>query len=851
MIGFTEKDGTRFKQQMGDIMINRCLDRKSIRKLSVVLCACASYGAMVERAAAQTAAAPQQTTPATLDEVVVTAEKRGSAQAVQKVPESIQVISSKSLDQQHITNFNDYVALVPGLSAVNQGPGQTQTIIRGVSSGRQSYAEPQIRQNTGLYIDDASVSASVFNPDLDLFDVDHIEVLKGPQGTLYGDGSESGTIRILTKQPEFNRWDGLIETGIDGVDGGGTGGDIRAMINIPVIQDRLAVRAAVYDNFDPGWIDNVYLSKKDSNSTLKQGGSIIARLQATNDLEVKFTARYQYMDAQGRPAEFAQGDPAIVTGSPGYTGIPNLIMPGEKASQFAITGPNQTVAFGEDPFVDHFLILDGVVNWNLGSYKLTSSSTYIDRSFENTLDDTYRARDHLAYSYELAEGSFGGPQYGTNVVDANLPNVIGLYYNKTKLNDFQQEVRLVSPDYGPFGFIVGGYYEHGTTNLDQVLPIAGLDQVGAITGYWGSSPSYGTTGSNILFEGLESVHSDQEAIFTEMTYKITSKLKATVGGRGYWFDQTASFDYSGLAGAAGPGEPLIKSGSTNAKGFNPKFVLSYQATNDKLFYASASEGFRLGGIQEPVPVAGPFSCAADFAALGLKGEPNAFKSDSLWDYEGGVKTSWLDRALQVNATVYHIQYKNLITPTQLACGYLFYSNAGIVDSNGAELEVSAKVLPHLTLGLNGSYDDAYLTNNDPGIDAFKGDNVPSVPKWQFSATASSSFALTSKAQAFIRGDIDYASSSLNNWDRSGLSTPDNVAGLTGYAIPTRVIPSYVTGNISFGVDQDRYEFMLYIHNLWNERIVTAINTDRLVPTTYSVAQPLTVGASIRVKLGSN
>ena len=721
---------------------------------------------------------------------------------MQRVAESIQVITSETLQRQQIQGFEDYYRQVPSLSVIDQGPGQTQIVMRGVTTGRISHAEPQNKSTTGVYIDDIPVSSGAFNPDLALFDVQRIEVLRGPQGTLYGAGAMSGAVRILTNEPKLNHFEGLAEATVSSTEDGGINHGERGLVNIPV-GDIAALRVSAYYQNNDGFIDNVYLHEKNYNGDRTYGARASFRVEPMEGLDVTLNVLYQDLNADGRPAEFLQGDPYVT----------KFKAPGEN---FAITGPYQTVKFVDDPFSDHFFIYNAVLNYKLDGATLTSSNSYFDRYSSNLLDDTYRNRF----------------QQGTTHVDGVTPIVVP-FYNNSKIGSFTNETRLASTTHGLFDYVIGGFYQHQTESFNQNAPTNYLDPLLNLFGL-PSSVQFGAD-PNDIFLGKQTINQIQYAGFGELTFNPIKQLSFLVGLRVFDWNQYFRLFYAGIAQGVLGGSAEER--RTSDSGVNPKFQANYKPTDNILIYAQAAEGFRLGGVNEPVPLTSAFgatNCGADLAARGLSSLPATYGSDSLWNYEVGFKGQTPNHRATLNVSAYQIDWKNIQTYIFLPCGYTTVVNAGKARNRGVEGEFNVSPIDNLVLGLSGSFTDARLEKTGLAFTAQPGDRLPNVPRFLFAGSADYTFPLSNFSSLYARANLQYQSDSYSDFQR--VISP-----------PAIKVPSSISLDVFAGYRMKSWELSLFIRNLTNERIVTAVNNDDLTPANFSLAPPRTIGLTGRVR----
>ena len=727
-----------------------------------------------------------------LDEIVVTASKTGDISA-QSAPFTIQAFGEDEMARGQIQGFNDYSKLVAGLATLNKGPDQTQIIIRGVSTARVSHAEPQNQSTSGLYVDEMPVATNAFNPDLDLFDVNRIEVLKGPQGTLFGAGAMSGAIRIITNEVDLHKVSGAASADGESTYHGGENYAFHALVNAPLIDDVLGIRISAFSDHNGGYVKNLYDGRDNYNTYNTNGGRLKALWKLNDQFDVRASVIYQHLHADGRPQVFSPSDGAAVNA---------FDHPGE---QFTLTNQYQTVKFTPDPFDDEFTLSNLLAEYNFGTLKFVSSSSFINRQFDNLLDDTYRLRLH------------------------NQPFTTGPFINNTDLNDFAQEFRLSQNLNNGFTWVTGLYFEHHNVHFEQASIIPGsdafFDQFGFNSATFGAPPDH-------EFDGNETDDQSQYAAFGEVTIPVAERWSVILGERVFHYKQDTFIHYDGIDN----GEVSIRNASINENGNTPKGELTFKPNEDVTAYLQAAKGFRLGGVTEPVPLgAGIFgtNCSQDLASVGLSSLPSTFQSDHLWSYELGAKTRWLEHTLIVNAALFDIEWSNIQTNVFLPCQSVVVVNAGKARSRGGEVEVSWAPIKSVTLGITGAYTDAFLSQKTLAFTAREGDRVPNVPK--VSGTASAEFRQSLQTEGhsvFARTVLSYIGSSYSEFQ----SLPNAV-----------LVPVNVDVDASVGISINSWDLSLYAKNVTNRFNVTGVDPDRDVPTTYSIAPPRTVGAEVRLK----
>lgn len=800
--------------------INGCLRRRRV----VSACAAAAVLLLVDGGLA-TVASAQGAAPI-MEEVVVTARKRG-AESIQDIGGSIQVLGGDALTEQVSTGFADYMRDVPSLSANSSGSGQAQLSMRGISSARLNHANPNIPSTVSLYLDETPISTSGFNPDSALFDLDRIEVLRGPQGTLFGASSMSGAIRLIPNDPVFDEFQGSVSVTGFGTEDGSASYQGHGVINLPV-NDRFALRGVAYNLANGGYIDNIYSGEDDYNDETITGGRLTGLWDATDALSVKGMVIYQEMDAGGRAQEQRANDPAETTTGFGY----DLALADESDDQLIITDERQNVKFVDDEFEDQFLLASLQFDLELDQYSVTSITSYFDREMENTLDDTRRTRNllGLANSFGAAgEPVFALGDYDPETLEGAIPLRQVDLENRTENEKFTQELRVNSRFAGPFNVVAGLYYESDSRQLDQVNDLDGLDA-------WINSPSnldgfflggtFGSSLDNAYFDGTFDVDTTQFAVFAEASYEV-GDLELTAGGRYFDYEQEAFIRWQGWVEFS---DDLLDE-TTSESGFNPMAELAYRPNDDLMLYAKAAKGFRIGSVQQFI---NPTFCAEELTELGLDGVPTTIDGDSLWNYEAGAKATLFGGSTTANVSVYQMDWEDARTQTFLSCGWIAEFSLVDVVSRGMEVELTTQpmegLLLHLAAAYNQSEVDGDLGPSAPPI-AADGDTAPFSPEW--SLNAGFRYQVDRAFNGFdwyLSGDVSYLSSQFNELGTQQLERIK--------------LPSSTVVNLFSGLSRGQWKVGVFLRNLTDERIVMGADTDRQRPAQLAVGRPRNAGIQV-------
>jgi iron complex outermembrane recepter protein len=636
-----------------------------------LLSSCATELAFAQAAASTVATrdAGSEHDTLTLQEVVVSATRRGN-ETLQKVPETISVVSPTDLDEKGLGSLQDVAQLTPSVSLQSMGPGNNLIVMRGLSVFSLNLTNTQERPLVAIYLDDTPISLQSANPDLQVYDLERVEVIRGPQGTLYGASAMAGAIRYITKKPNLNSFDGTADASLSETRHGGTNYSVRSSVNIPLVDSTLGLRLNGFRSVDSGYISNIYSGPRDNDDASTQARAAL-RWRPVSELNVDASVvSYRLL---------AHGLNEVMSDLPPYTDA----------------SPTQ------QRFDDDFKLYNLTFDWSPASYgEVISSSSFMTR---NLTQET-------TTSYLIGSALFGQVTPSNSILSFDL-------------HTFTQEIRWISPAQQKLKTVVGAFYERSHSFIPQNLPTPGLDA--AVGPGLQSVADYGTPEPDDAFYGTINIHERQFALFGEVTYPIIPQLNLTVGARYFDFKEDFDLFFTGIAGAVAPGEPSVQSGAEKPSGVNPKVALSYTVNDSVMVFGEAARGFRYGGVNEPVP---PAFCGADLAKLGLTAAPVTFGPDSLWSYTLGEKGTFADGRLRANLSGFFVDWRNVQTIKNLVCTYYYAQNKGDVTSKGAEAEIEARVAKDLTLGVNASFTDATAHGPIENLGAASGDRVPYFPR---------------------------------------------------------------------------------------------------------------------------
>jgi iron complex outermembrane receptor protein len=762
-------------------------------------------------------------------EVTVTARKR--EESLQNVPFSLVAPTEETLRNRGAETIEDISANVAGFSVQNLGPGQSQVAMRGVSAGQIVRDQPGVKEQVGIYLDESVISLSLFTPDIDLFDMSRVEVLRGPQGTLFGSGSLSGTVRYITNQPEIGVSESFGEFGTSVIDDGDFGGFAKVATNVP-LGDTSAMRLTAYYNSIGGFMDAVQpdLSvNEDVNSGERAGVRWAFRLEPNDRLTVTPRLIYQEVNMDG----WNRIDDYNILANPFTTTRPAVTL-----------GERQLFTQIEEPFSDEFLLLDLNIEYQLGDKTLTSITSYTDR-------DVLVVRDATALTASITGGTIALPE-PVYTIDGPLDDA-------TTAQVLTQELRLAGSR-DRVEWVTGLFYSSTDRDYAQRLLVDGFEATSGI-------PTMGLrAGRDILFFSDLTYNFDQLALFGEVTYSVNDRLDLTGGLRWYDFEEDRDQVYDGIFGNDDNGTLLVQtSGSTTADGIAPRFIASYTLSDRTTLNAQASKGFRLGGINDPLNV--PLCTPQDLITFGGR---ETWEDEVLWNYEVGSKSTILDGRGTFNIAAYTADISDLqATVTAGSCSSRVVFNVPDARSNGVEFELTAAASESFDYALSASFNDSELqstlTSTDAGGNVSvvsgiqDGNRLPTVPEFQAAAAATYQWQTASGRLAFVTGTYQHVGSRFTQIgdQAAGFGTVNLLAfpGVIGGPLTAQTftfdpeLPAYDILNLRFGYTTEAWEAALFVNNLTDERALLSLDQERgtLARVGYLTNQPRTFGVSTRVK----
>jgi iron complex outermembrane receptor protein len=759
-----------------------------------------------------------------LEVIEVTATRRSGS--IQAAPLNITALDADVMKDQNISELADVARWVPGLTITDQGGRSgSPIIVRGLNTN--SSGPSSDGGTVATYINEIPVSV-----DMRLVDVERVEVLIGPQGTLYGAGTLGGAIRYMLKEPELDFISGEVFGDVfQTQESDSVGGETGFIFNLPLIEDKLAVRTSLNIYEDPGFIDYAYTVRepgvsitdpdwtnldavnsnlknvKDANGETTTTGRISLRYKANESFEGTLNYFYQKQDTEGR---------SIVHHNSlnGNNGLNDRIGKYESAYRF------------EEPREKEDQLLSLELKADLGFAELVSATGISQFEADGQRDQT-DLLIRLDYGYE------------------EFPSFSAFTREIDEVDTFTQELRLVSQSDSDLNWIVGGFYNKTDTDASSREFTPGFDQF-AVDNFGGAQ----LRPDSLEYLEITGSKVTESALFGEVGYQVTDKLDITIGARFYEYDveSKAAFDFplaNTLYEGAAP-DAILVNFEENEAGDNGnlfKFNAKYQFTDSVMAYATISEGFRIGGSNGLVPCPTPLP---EDQQTGC-GTPDEmlYDADTTTNYELGFKSTWMRSQLHFNAALFNVDWDNAQIAGATTVGQLPYlSNAGSANAKGIEIATRAILSDSFTAYATYAYTKAELTSDAPylfnadGTDGAKdGDRLPGSPEHQFS------MGINYQTEVFNDKTLDI---------NYGLTAQSDVISKVGLRDNGEALPGYSLSNISAKLTADAWSTTLYVDNLFNKYAVTSVRRSDADITTangadiqrnygYFINRPLTVG----------
>ncbi|TNE34940.1 MAG: TonB-dependent receptor [Alphaproteobacteria bacterium] len=765
--------------------------------------------------------------------IIVTATKRAST--IQDVPFSINAQTAEDMRKSGATSLEDISRNVAGLTVQNLGPGQSQVSVRGVSAGQIVRDQPGVKEQVGVYLDESVISLSLFTPDFDLFDLNRVETLRGPQGTLFGSGSVGGTVRYITNQPKLDTTEGTVEAGANVLAGGDWGYNVKGAVNVPLGQNA-ALRAVAYGEHFGGFIDAIGPAAGEHvNDGRRYGGRLSILFEPSSGLQI--TPRIIYQDVQANG--FNRGE------------VYNLYFNTLIDAADVFSDREQYLMLREE-FRDKTTLADLNITADVSdNVQLTSVTSYTHRNILVSRDAS-ALTGSVYVSFAGADAAAAG--------GASLPSNLR---DTTKLDQWTQELRLSSTGSSPFQWVVGGFYSHVDREYAQRLPTPGADVfsqifLDAAAGGLPVEDTYNGFPADSPYNADLPYTIKQFALFGEASYEV-GQLKLTAGGRYYDFSETRDFVSGGVFSN---GDTFIGD-KTSSNGFTPRFIASYEASDNVTLNLQASKGFRLGGVNDPLNIPLCTGGATGPDALTFGNHPT-YDDETLWNYEAGLKAS--SGMFTFNAAAFYNDIRNLqVTADAGSCSSRVVFNVPKAHSQGFEMEFSARPVEGLELSLNGSvtdseFDSSVLDAGGAVIAGMRdGNRLPTVPKFQMAAVGSYTVPVSSDMEWNITASFQHVG---NRYTQPGDQEPgqgsftnslwfdpsDGSFGSGSFNFGSYLLPSYELVNLSTGLSWDNgLSVTVYAKNLFDEDTFLSLDRERggRARLAYNVGMPRTIGVTVR------
>ena len=775
-----------------------------------LLCACATAAAIgavsVARADDRLAAAANPPNLITLQEVVVTAQKR--EEKLHDVPMGVTAITADALQKEQLVNLEDLQTKVPGLSLTNIQPGVTRVTLRGQNAGGVGSTVTTYIDDTPFGSSNALANGFGFSGDFDTWDLQRVEVLRGPQGTLYGAGSEGGLLKYVTNPPDPTTFAAAVQGGGEDVAHGDKAGSGKGMINLP-IGERAAFRLSGYYEGLPGYIDDPSLGKQDINHGYRDGVHAALLVNFADNLSIRLNAFGQDLHTNGSPS-------TDVIGAGGFPLTPpaNQLEPQN--------GDFEQQRFLNEPNTFKYRIYNGKLNWNVGWGTFSSITSYGTTAQTGLVDLTSLA---LAAGVPAA-GTYGS--FATSLLPlipppppAGATAVAGLAETQSiDIKKWTQEFRLASASNESLEWQVGAFWTHESSVIAQTLPTF-----------------YIPTQEYTPLASLENVRLDalyrEWAGFAQVTYHFSPQFDIGLGARESKNNQSSDQTITGLLFGSPPAAPTITSGDSSASNFTYSIAPRWHVSRDTLVYGRFATGYRPGG-PNLLPAAAPASVE------------RTYQSDQTTNYEVGVRSALLDNRLSIDVAAFLVDWKKiqLFELLQLAGQPPFGINAngGTARSKGLEWTLGLAPVTGLTFTLTGAYVDAYLTSAAPDAGGNSGDPLPYVPKLSTSLDGDYTWRAFNDLNAFAGATWSYIGSRHNDFSAT--------FGATGLAPnPRPELGSYNTVNLRAGLENGRWTFQLYCKNVTDVRGITYYTSTggANFGGSLNYVQPRTLGALITAR----
>jgi outer membrane receptor protein involved in Fe transport len=800
-------------------------------------------------------------------EIVVTAQKR--SEKLQDVPIAIEAMTGDTLKELNVENFDDVAKYLPNVTMGGSGPGQSEIYMRGLSiggeGGGQSVGATGSFPNVAIYLDDQSAQVPGRNLDIYSVDLQRIEVLEGPQGTLFGSGAQAGVVRYITNKPNLENYEAIVNAGTAGTVHGAMSANADATVNIPVIKDVLGLRVVAYDDRRGGYINNVpgtfvrqstdlgihyagytnnvpgpanaqnsannkALVANNINPVTYEGVRAEILYKFDDDWNALLTQSFQSMDAEGVFYEtpFSSG-----------TGSQRVALPDLSVQLF-------NPSFDKDKFENTALTING----RIGDLNVVYNGAYLVRDVKQQQDYTNYARGVYADYYQCI-----APSSGTAAHPAGCYSPSTTWRVHEKDTHLSQEGRVSTPDDWRLRAIGGIFWERFEIDENddwEYKTAPGFTDVGTIAGTKVNNPGIRDNNDGFFNDVTRSY--TQKAAFASVDYDIIPKvLTATFGGRYYRFDNTEDGNVGGSFGCFYTGAAPCLASIANIdglkshySGFKKRGNLTWKITPDAMVYFTYSEGFRPGGFNRK-------SSGTQFP--GFK-TPVDYAPDNLTNYEVGYKTQWFNRHLEVNGSLYQEDWNNvqiaIFNPTELGL-LTFTENGPNYRVRGAESEIVARPISGLSITGGGAVNNTNQLTS-PNLIGLNGVVLTQIAN-PF-GTINSSLAQSPLLRGNLRVRYDFEAGDYlpfaqigavySGHTHSGIGTVSS--GTSAVYASNYEETSYTTIDASIGISRDNWSITAYVDNLTNTRADLFNSDPQFVKETF-VNRPLTAGLKVSYALG--
>lgn len=765
-----------------------------------------------------------------LAEVVVSATKTGDVSA-QTIPSGITAVTGSALEQANIHSLSDLTRLVPSLQMGQIAPGDLQPIIRGIQSPGAG--------TVGVYFDETIVTGVNFQngggrtPDVGAYDVNRVEVLKGPQGTLFGASSMSGTVRFISNKPDSTGFDAQVSVRGNALDGGGPGYGVNGMINVPLIDNMLAIRLVGWDERHGGFIDeytglNAVTKISDANVVKKDGFRVMARFTPTDKLTIDGFVMQQKLRNDGTLG---------FNDTPNSTQLPITI----RAGAPFLVGLSVPGLAGVDN--DHSMTVPAA-NFDSSAIKLFGVTASYDVGFGSVVATASKYNnDPYVFAYDTSgtTTSFGLINFPAFFTSGTLVAQDPFQVDQQQVRGVSSaELRFNSKLDGPFNFVAGGFLQREDSDTKLIVvttnPVTGQ----ALCSLWAQcigNPA-SAAAQTLLFATEETYLVNSYALFGHANYKFNEQWKVDVGAR-YFSAREHAVNYTEQAfqGSIPFTTPPSSGGPVNtvaAPELNTRVTeskptwdasLAYQLTPEQMYYLRAATGFRQGGPNDTVTA----------KQLGIT-IPDTFEPDTVYSYEAGAKTSWLNQRLTLNGAYFKMFWDNMQVPGQDPTGVITYiDNAAKSTIDGIELEMAARPTRDWQFTLGATWINARLTEDQAsqgGPAGVSGDRIPKVPHLSGSATAAYTLPmqLFGKVSTTFRTNVSYTGTSTTFFNKS---FQDDLP-----------IGGYFLMNVGVDFNYNNWALNVFVDNLTDRHPVLDIFGQGLDPIQKITTEPLAVGAEL-------